>query len=202
MVQFHNVRKCFNSAHFISRTLWDAGGTVAVHVSLTTVIRVRFQLRAVIWLKLPWSHVRRVLSSLSLQSIAGFLRVLRFPPVVTLGPWPLTGPPGRTAYVADRVIQYKQRNFNFGLAQTFGKWFWATDTLRRCRHLRFELSDTAIVAQLADHCIRLAGSRLALAEGLTVALSQQVLVSVNTKYSSNIHICNRRSQSKFRYLFG
>ena len=40
-----------------------AGGTVVVHVSLTTVTRVRFRLRAVIWLKLLWSHVRRVLSS-------------------------------------------------------------------------------------------------------------------------------------------
>ena len=40
-----------------------AGGTVVVHVSLTTVTRVRFWLRAV------------------------FLRVLRFAPVVTLDQW-------------------------------------------------------------------------------------------------------------------
>ena len=66
----------------------------------------RFCLRAVIWLKLPWSHVRRVMSSLSLPSIAGFLRVLRFPRVVTLDPRrvALTRPLGRTAYVADRFI--------------------------------------------------------------------------------------------------
>ena len=91
----------------------DAGGTVVVHVSLTTVARVRFRLCAVNSLKLPLSHVRRVLSSLTLPSIAGFLRVLRFPPAVTLDPlWvALTGPPGRTIHVADRVIQYKQRYF-------------------------------------------------------------------------------------------
>ena len=76
-----------------------AGGTVVVHVSLTTMTRVRFRLRAVTWLKLPWSHVRRVLSSLILPSIAGFLQVLRFFPVVTLDPWEvaLTGPLDRTA---------------------------------------------------------------------------------------------------------
>ena len=76
-----------------------AGGTVIVHMSFTTVTRVRFLLHAVIWLKLPLSHVRRVLSSLSLPIIAGFLQVLRFPPVVTLDPWgvALTGPLGRTA---------------------------------------------------------------------------------------------------------
>ena len=70
-----------------------------VHVSLATVTRVRFWLRAVIWLKSPWSYVRRVLSSLTLPNIAGFLRVLRFPPVVTLDPWgvALTGPLGRAA---------------------------------------------------------------------------------------------------------
>ena len=50
-----------------------AGGTVVVHVSRTTVTRVQFWLRAVIRLKLSWSHVRRVLSSLTLLSIAGFL---------------------------------------------------------------------------------------------------------------------------------
>ena len=81
---------------------------MVLHVSLTTVTRVRFRLRKVIGLKLPLSHVRRVLSSLTLPSITGFLRVLRFFPVVTLDPRvALTGPLGRTAYVADRVIQYK-----------------------------------------------------------------------------------------------
>ena len=89
--------------------LKGAGGTVVVHASLTTVTKVRFQLCAVIWLKLPWSHVRKVLSNLTLPSIAGFLRVLRFPPVVTPNPWGmvLTEPLGRTAQVADRVIQCK-----------------------------------------------------------------------------------------------
>ena len=67
--------------------LWGAGGTVVVHVSLTTVTGVRFRLRAVIWLKLPWWHVRRMLSSLTLPSITGFLRVVRFPPVLTLDSW-------------------------------------------------------------------------------------------------------------------
>ena len=81
-------------------------GILLVVISLTTVIRIGFRLRAVIWLELPWSHVRRVMSSLNLLSIVGFLRVLRFPPVVTLDPWgiTLTGPLGRTAQVADRVI--------------------------------------------------------------------------------------------------
>ena len=88
--------------------LWGAGGTVVVHVSLATLTCVRFRLHAVIWLKLPWSHMRRVLSSLTLPSTAGFLRVLQFPPVVTLDPWgvALTGLHGRTAKEANRVIQY------------------------------------------------------------------------------------------------
>ena len=89
--------------------LWGTGGTVVVHVSFNTVTRVRSRLRAVIWLKLPWSHVRRVLSIFKQSSITGVLQVLRFPPVVTLDTWgvALTGPLGKTAYVADRVIQYK-----------------------------------------------------------------------------------------------
>ena len=41
---------------------------VIVHMSLTTVTR----LHVVIWLKLPWSCVRRVFSSLLLPSISGF----------------------------------------------------------------------------------------------------------------------------------
>ena len=49
-----------------------AGGTVVVHVSLTTDQGL--------------SHVRRVFSSLTLPPIAGFLCVLRFSPVVTLDP--------------------------------------------------------------------------------------------------------------------
>ena len=107
--------------------LWDAGGgggTVVVHVSLTNVTRVRFRLRAVIRLKLPWSHVRRVLSSLTLPSIAGFLRVVRFPSVVTLDPWEvaLTGPLGRTARVTDRIIQYKRRHFTLPLV-----WWTSSD---------------------------------------------------------------------------
>ena len=83
--------------------------TVVVHMSLTTVNSVRFQLGAVIWLNLPWSHVRKMLSILTLPNIADFLRVLRFPPVVTLAPWgvALTGPLRRTAQVADRIIQDK-----------------------------------------------------------------------------------------------
>ena len=52
------------------------------------MIRLRFQLSTVIWLKLLWLHVRKVLSSLTLRSIAGFLRVLRFPPAVKLNPLP------------------------------------------------------------------------------------------------------------------
>ena len=86
-----------------------AGGPMVVQVSLTTVTRIRFRLGAIIWLKLPLSHVRRVLFSLTLPSIAGFLRVFRFPPVVTLNSWMVasTGPLGRIAQVADRVIQFK-----------------------------------------------------------------------------------------------
>ena len=61
-----------------------AGGTVVVHVSFTTVTWVRFRLRAATRLKLSLSHVRRVLSSLTLPSIGAFLRILRFPTVVTL----------------------------------------------------------------------------------------------------------------------
>ena len=90
-----HLRKIVSS----SLTPGDTGGTVVVHVSLTTVTRVPFWLHAIIWLKLPWSHVSRVLSSLTLPSTTGFLWVLWFPPVVTLDPlgvaftWPL----GRTA---------------------------------------------------------------------------------------------------------
>ena len=65
---------------------WKKGAKVAVHVSLTTVTRIRFRPRAVISLKLPWSHVRRVLSSLTPLIIACFLRVFRFPPAITLDP--------------------------------------------------------------------------------------------------------------------
>ena len=52
-----------------------------------------------IWLKLPWSHVRKVLFSLNLPSVAGFLWVFWFPLVVTLDPWgvALSGPLMRTA---------------------------------------------------------------------------------------------------------
>ena len=66
--------------------------------------RIRFRLRAH-----TWSHARRVLSSLTLPSIAGFLGIFRFPPVVTLDPRgvALTGPLGEELNVADRVIQYK-----------------------------------------------------------------------------------------------
>ena len=75
----------------------------------TTMTRVRFWLRAVSWLKLSWWKVRMGLSSLTLPRGVGFLRVLYFPPVITLDPWAvaLTWPLGRLAYVADRVIQYK-----------------------------------------------------------------------------------------------
>ena len=68
-----------------------AGSTVIVHVSHTTVTRVPFWLHAIIWLKLPWAHVSKVLSSLTLPSTTGFLRILWFRPVVTLdlGGWPL-----------------------------------------------------------------------------------------------------------------
>ena len=109
--EFFSSKHC--TLYELTATNWGVGGAVVVHVSLTTVTRVRFWLRVVIWLKLPWSHVRRVLSSLTLPIIAGFLRVLRFPPVVTLDPWrvALTGPLGRTAQVAGRVIRYKQRHF-------------------------------------------------------------------------------------------
>ena len=82
---------------------------MVVHLSLTSVTRVRLRLRAVISLQLPLSHVRRVFSSLTLPIIAGFLRVFQFPPVVTLDPLgvALTRPLGRTAQEADRIIQYK-----------------------------------------------------------------------------------------------
>ena len=83
----------------ITVTSRGTGGTVVAHVGVTTVTWARFLPRAVILLKLPWLHVRRVLFSLTLPSMAGFLRVLRFPPVVTLDPKgvTLTGPLGRTA---------------------------------------------------------------------------------------------------------
>ena len=58
-----------------------------LHLFLVTVIRVLFHLHAVIWLKLPWSHVNRLLSCLTLPSITGFLRVLWFSSAVTLDPW-------------------------------------------------------------------------------------------------------------------
>ena len=95
---------CSLLAHFLS----FGSDIVVVHVSLTTVTWVRFRLHAIIKLKLPQSHVRRVLSSLTLPSIAGFLWVLRFPPVVTM--YPRGGPywtSRETVEVADRVIQYK-----------------------------------------------------------------------------------------------
>ena len=67
------------------------------------------------WLKLPWSHVRRVLSSLTLPRITGFLRVLQYPPVVTMGPWgvALTGPLGRTAQVADRLSSIDRNTLSY-----------------------------------------------------------------------------------------
>ena len=94
---------------FHIRGCWWHRGTLAVHVSLTSVTRVRPRIHAVICLKLSGSHLRRVLLNLSLPSIAGFLRVLRYPPTVTLNPWEvdLTAPLDRTAQMADRVIQYK-----------------------------------------------------------------------------------------------
>ena len=61
------------------RMAGSAGGAVNVRVCLTTVTLFPSRPRAVIELKLPWSHVRRVLSSLTLLNIAGFLRILRFP---------------------------------------------------------------------------------------------------------------------------
>ena len=65
----------------------SAGGTVVVHVSLTTLARVGFRLQAV---------------------ISGFLRVLRSPVVILdLRGVALTGPLGRTGQVTDRLIQYK-----------------------------------------------------------------------------------------------
>ena len=80
-------------------------GTVVVHLSLTSVTEVRLRLLAVISLQLPLSHVRQ----LSQPIIAGFLRVFRFPPVVTLDPLgvALTHPLGRTAQEAHRIILYK-----------------------------------------------------------------------------------------------
>ena len=93
----HHVRLCvsifeiskiiFVCLYLCIALLRGAGGTVVMHVSLTTVTSIRFRPRAVIWLKLPLSHVRRVLSSLTLPSIAGFLRVFPFPPVLTVDPW-------------------------------------------------------------------------------------------------------------------
>ena len=61
---------------------WHSGS----RMSLTTATTVRFHLHRVIWSKLPLSHVRRVLSNLTLPSIIGCLRVLRFPPLVILNP--------------------------------------------------------------------------------------------------------------------
>ena len=56
--------------------------------------------------------MRRVLSSWTLPSITGFLRVLQFPPVVNVDPSgvALTGPLGRRADVANRVIQNKEKH--------------------------------------------------------------------------------------------
>ena len=82
---------------------------MVAHVSLTNVTRVGFRLLAVTYLKLTLSHARSVLSIMTPSSIAGILRVVRFPAVVTLEPWgmALTGPLGRTAQEAYRVIQNK-----------------------------------------------------------------------------------------------
>ena len=52
-----------------SQEMWRFGGTVLVHVSLTTVTRVRFRLHVVIRLKLPWSHVWSALTSLKMFKI-------------------------------------------------------------------------------------------------------------------------------------
>ena len=85
--------------HCVTPTFTGCWWLVVVYVSLTTVTRIWFRLRAVLWLKLHWLHVRRVLSSLTPPSIAGFFRVLWFPRVVTLDPWGVAfnGPLGRTA---------------------------------------------------------------------------------------------------------
>ena len=81
---------------------WHSGSARVSH----TATWVRFLHCAVICIKLPLSHVTGVLFSLTLPSIAGFVRVLRFPPVVTLDPWgvALTRPLGRTAYVSDYPV--------------------------------------------------------------------------------------------------
>ena len=88
---------CYSNTGLILIVIRD--NARVLHMSHTTVTRVRFLLRAVIWLKVPWSHLRRVLSSSTLPSIASFLQVLRFPPVVIMDPWGVTipGPLGRTA---------------------------------------------------------------------------------------------------------
>ena len=106
LLWYHHDVRAANSRIFRTYIPRGAGGISAVHKSLTTVTRVQFRLRAVIWFKLPWPRLRRVLSSLSQPSTGGFIRI---PPVVTLYPWgvALTGPPERTAEAADRVIQYK-----------------------------------------------------------------------------------------------
>ena len=85
-----NYTSCFNYAERETtktfKFLVGIGGTLVVQVSLTTVTRIRFWLQNVIWLKLTLSHVRRVLSSVTLPSIAGFLRIPWFLPVQTLDP--------------------------------------------------------------------------------------------------------------------
>ena len=116
----HTLVVKYQTKFCLSRSFWEknmyrnyllggAGGIVVVHVSLTTVTRVRIRFCAVIGLKLSLSYERRVLCSSTLPSITGFHGY----PSVSLDRWgvALTGPLGRTAQVADTVIQYNKRYF-------------------------------------------------------------------------------------------
>ena len=71
------------------------GVTVVVHASLSPSL---LGLSSVL-------HEKRMLSSLAVSSITGFLLVLRIPPVVTQDPCgvALTGPLRTTAQLADQV---------------------------------------------------------------------------------------------------
>ena len=122
--------------------LQGAGSFVIIHVFLTAVTRVRLWLDAVVWSY--FGRNREESCPLLLWSIARFLRVLRFTPVVTMDPWgvALTGPLGRITLVADRVIQYKRRHIATVVSRVIeftlrSSWISGRTQSRKC--LAFQL---------------------------------------------------------------
>lgn len=82
----NRIRK-IHSAEYVwftsGSTVWGFGGTVVAYVSFTCVEKFRFQLHAVVRLKLCWPYVTSVLSSLTLPGTAGFFWMLRFPTITS-----------------------------------------------------------------------------------------------------------------------